>query len=200
MLTVAVLASGRGSNFQAIVEASKTGDLEVDVEVLISDQEEAQVLERAEKAGIANYYVNPDRCETKQEFEQAMLDILDQHEVELVAMAGFMRLLSPYFISQYRQQVMNIHPSLLPAFKGLHAQRQALEYGVKVSGCTVHFADEGMDTGPIILQRTVPVKAEDTEEELAARIREEEHEVYPEAIQLYAENRLEVVDGKVIIK
>ena len=200
MLKVGILASGRGSNFQAIVDASKEGELEAEIVVLVSDKEGAKVLERAEKEGIDNYYLNPKNSETKEEFEKKLAAILEKKGVQLVVMAGFMRLLSPYFIKHYRHQVMNIHPSLLPSFKGLNAQKQALEYGVKVTGCTVHFADEGMDTGPIILQKSVSVKDDDTVNSLAARIRKEEHKVYPRAIQLYAEDRLEVKEGRVYIK
>jgi phosphoribosylglycinamide formyltransferase-1 len=199
MLKVGVLASGRGSNFQAIVDASKQDNFPAQVEVLISDKEEAQVLERAERAGIANYFVDPKDYPEDKKFEQQLINILDNHGVELVIMAGFMRLLSPYFINYYRRQVMNIHPSLLPSFRGLAAQQQALEYGVKITGCTVHFADEGMDTGPIILQQPVEVKQDDTEEKLAKRIRQEEHKLYPEAIRLFAEGKLEVKEGKVLI-
>ncbi|GAB6099616.1 phosphoribosylglycinamide formyltransferase [Halanaerocella petrolearia] len=200
MLKVGVLASGRGTNLQSIIDSIKTGQLPAEIKVVISDNEEVTALDRAEKYGIEGFYVNPQQYETTEDFEQAMVDTLEEYDVELVVMAGFMRLLSPYFIRQYKNKIMNIHPSLLPAFKGLHAQQQALDYGVKVAGCTVHFADEGMDTGPIILQATVPVKDEDTEETLANRILQEEHKIYPEAIRLYAEGKLEIKDGKVTIK
>ena len=197
---VAVLASGRGSNFQAIVDAEKQDNLgAAKIEVLITDQAEAQALERAEREEIANYFLDPDQYETKQDYEEALIKLLKKYEVDLVVMAGFMRLLSPYFIGDYRQQVMNIHPSLLPAFKGLNAQQQALDYGVRVTGCTVHFADEGMDTGPIILQQPVEIKEEDNVVSLAKRIRDKEHQLYPQAIKLFSEGRLEVVEGKVRI-
>ncbi len=200
MLKIGVLASCRGTNLQSIIAAIEAGESPAEIELVISDQENAGALTRAEKYNINNCYIDPDKYQTNEDFEQEMVDSLKEQGVELVVMAGFMRLLSPYFIRQYRNQIMNIHPSLLPAFKGLHAQKQALEYGVKVAGCTVHFADEGMDTGPIILQAAVEVKDDDTEETLAGRILEQEHNIYPRAIRLYAEDKLEVVDGKVRIK
>ncbi|GAB6137188.1 phosphoribosylglycinamide formyltransferase [Halanaerobaculum tunisiense] len=200
MLKVGVLASGRGTNLQSIINGIEAGEVPAEIKIVISDREEAKALERAARYGIDAVYVNPQQYDTTKDFEQALLDILEEQEIELVAMAGFMRLLTSYFIGHYRNQIMNIHPSLLPAFKGLHAQQQALDYGVKVAGCTVHFADEGMDTGPIILQAAVPVKQDDTEETLANRILEEEHKIYPRAIKLYAEGKLEVRDGKVRIQ
>ena len=200
MLKIGVLASGRGSNLQSIIDAIEDGYLkEVEIKVVISDNPQVQALQRAKDHGIAASLVNPVDFADKQEFEAAMLAELKAKEVELVVMAGFMRLLSPDFVKQYRNCVMNIHPSLLPAFKGLDAQKQALDYGVKVSVCTVHFADEGMDTGPIILQRTVEVKDDDTEDSLAARILAEEHKAYPEAIRLFSQGRLEVKEGQVYI-
>ena len=201
MLKIGVLASGRGSNLQSIIDAIEDGYLkEVEIKVVISDNPQAQALQRAKDHGIAASLVNPDNFADKQEFESAMLKELKAKQVELVVMAGFMRLLSSNFVKQFRNRVMNIHPSLLPAFKGLDAQKQALDYGVKVSGCTVHFADEGMDTGPIILQRTVEVKDDDTEDSLAARILAEEHKAYPEAIRLFSQGRLEVKEGQVYIE
>jgi len=201
MLKIGVLASGRGSNLQSIIDAIEDGYLkEVEIKVVISDNPQAQALQRAKDHGIAASLVNPADFANKQEFESAMLAELESKQVELVVMAGFMRLLSSDFVKQYRNRVMNIHPSLLPAFKGLDAQKQALDYGVKVSGCTVHFADEGMDTGPIILQRVVEVKDDDTENSLATRILAEEHNAYPEAIKLFSQDRLEVKEGQVYIE
>ncbi|MCK8826882.1 phosphoribosylglycinamide formyltransferase [Natroniella acetigena] len=199
MLKLGVLASGRGSNLQSIIDAVEAGELSVEIEVVISDNEDAQALERAAKHQIEAQYVGPEDYNNNQDFEQAIIDDLERNDVELVILAGFMKLMSPYFIEHYQGRIMNIHPSLLPAFKGLHAQQQALDYGVKVSGCTVHFVDQGMDTGPIILQAAVPVKEDDTEESLANRILEEEHRIYPAAIKLYAEGKLEIEDGRVRI-
>ncbi|WP_018249462.1 phosphoribosylglycinamide formyltransferase [Orenia marismortui] len=199
MLKIGVLASGRGSNLQSIIDSIEVGELKAEIKVVISDKEGAKALLRADKCDIANKYINPKAYENKSDFEQAMIDLLEENKVDLVVMAGFMRILSPYFVKHYRNRVMNIHPSLLPSFTGLHAQKQALDYGVKVAGCTVHFADEGMDTGPIILQATVPVMDDDTEETLSKRILEEEHRIYPKAIKLFSEGRIEVKDGKVLI-
>ncbi|MCK8816669.1 phosphoribosylglycinamide formyltransferase [Natroniella sulfidigena] len=200
MLKLGVLASGRGTNLQSIIDAVKAGELEAEIEVVISDNQDAQALERAAKHQIEARYVGPGNYDNIQDFEQAIIDQLERNDVELVILAGFMKLLSPYFIEYYQSRIMNIHPSLLPAFKGLHAQQQALDYGVKVAGCTVHFVDQGMDTGPIILQAAVEVKEDDTEESLASRILEEEHRIYPAAIKLYAEGKLEIEGGKVKIK
>lgn len=200
MLKIGVLASGRGTNLQSIIDGIESGEIPAEIELVISDNQNAGALKRAEKHGIESSYIEPNDYKNDKKFEAAMLEELAAKDVELVVMAGFMRLLSPYFISKYRNQIMNIHPSLLPAFKGLHAQKQALEYGVKIAGCTVHFADEGMDTGPIILQAAVEVKDDDTEDSLADRILEEEHRIYPKAIRLYAEDQLRVVEGKVKIK
>ena len=200
MLKIGVLASGRGTNLQSIIDGIEAGEIPAVIKLVISDKENAGALDRAEQHGITGCHINPADYKTDQDFERAMINQFQQQGVELVVMAGFMRLLSLYFIRKYKNQIMNIHPSLLPAFKGLHAQKQALDYGVKVAGCTVHFADEGMDTGPIILQAAVEVKDDDTEDTLAARILEEEHKIYPRAIKLYAEDKLEIVDGKVKIK
>lgn len=194
-LVIGVLASGRGSNFQSIWDAINAERLHAKVGVVISDKPDANVLRRIAGSGIPGVCIDRKKYTTLQEFEQAILDELDMHHVELVVLAGFMRILTPYFLNRYPARVMNIHPALLPAFPGLHAQRQALEYGAKVAGCTVHFVDEGMDTGPIILQEAVPVLAEDTEATLAERILHVEHRLYPRAVRLYAEGRLQV-DGR----
>ncbi|MDE2059300.1 MAG: phosphoribosylglycinamide formyltransferase [candidate division NC10 bacterium] len=196
-LRLGVLASGRGSNLQAIIDASKAGKIDALVAIVISDVAAAHALERARQYGIETAFVDPSLHHTREEFDGAVIDLLRKHDVGLVCLAGFMRLLSPHFIREYRNRIMNIHPALLPAFHGLHAQRQALWYGAKVSGCTVHFVDEGIDTGPIIMQAAVPVLDEDTEESLSARILTYEHQIYSRAIQLFAEGWLEVRDRRV---
>lgn len=197
MLKIGILASGRGSNLQSIIDSVEAGEIKADIRIVISDREKAFALERAAKHNINTLYVNPGQYETRKKYEQKLIDVFKEKDVELIIMAGFMRILSPYFIRQFRQRVMNIHPSLLPAFPGLHPQRQALEYGVKVSGCTVHFADEGMDTGPIILQSAVPVLDDDDEDSLAARILKEEHQIYPQAVKLFSEGKLRIDDRNV---
>jgi len=199
-LRIGVLASGRGSNLQAIIDAIEVGKLAACLAVVISDRPDAQALERARKHGTEGVFVDPKAHADREAFDRAVLAVLAEHRVELVCLAGFMRILTPMFVRAYAGRIMNIHPALLPTFPGLHAQRQALEHGVKVSGATVHFVDEGVDTGPIILQAAVPVHEDDTEETLAARILAEEHRIYPEAIQLFAEGRLEVRGRRVLIR
>jgi phosphoribosylglycinamide formyltransferase-1 len=191
-LRIGVLASGRGSNLQAIIDAIEAGKLDCRLAVVVSDRADAQALERARKHGTEAVFMDPKAHPTREAFDQAILGVLAEQRVELVCLAGYMRVLSPTFVRALPGLIMNIHPALLPAFPGLHAQRQALQYGVKVSGATVHFVNEGVDTGPIICQAAVPVREDDTEETLAARIIEQEHQLYPRAIRLYAEGRLEV--------
>lgn len=199
MFKLGILASGRGSNLQSIIDSIENKELDAEIAVVISDRRDAFALERAKKHGIYAEYVNPGDYASKESYEKALVELLEAEEVGLVILAGFMRILSPYFIKHFKRRIMNIHPSLLPAFPGLHAQKQAYDYGVKVSGCTVHFADEGMDTGPIILQASVKVKDDDTEETLASRILEKEHLIYPEAIKLFIEDRLKIEGRKVRI-
>ncbi len=198
-LRVGVLASGRGSNLQAIINASESGKIPAEVAVVISDNAEAPALDRAREHGIPAVYLHPPYYQSKEEYEQRIVLELREYGVELVCLAGYMRLVGRVLLEEFPNRIMNIHPALLPSFKGLHGQRQALEYGVRYSGCTVHFVDSGMDTGPIILQAVVPVLPEDGEEELAARILEREHVIYPEAVRLFAEGRLRVEGRKVII-
>lgn len=199
MLKIGILASGRGSNLQSIIDSIDRGEIKGEIVAVISDRKQAGSLERADKHGIESNYINPRQYKDKKDFEQALIAWFKDKGAELIVLAGFMRILSPYFIRNYKNRVMNIHPSLLPSFPGLHPQQQALNYGVKYSGCTVHFADEGMDTGPIILQEVVPVKSSDDEDRLAARILEKEHIIYPEAIKLFAEGRLKIEGRKVRI-
>jgi len=187
-----VLASGRGSNLQAIIDASEAGKVDAVVVLVVSDKADAYALERARRHGIKAVFVDPKGRANREAFDTALIAALTEHQVELVCLAGYMRVLTPAFVGHFRHRVMNIHPALLPSFPGLHGQRQALKHGVKFSGCTVHFADEGVDTGPIIIQAVVPVFDDDSEETLAARILRYEHQIYPRAIQLYAEGRLQV--------
>ncbi len=191
-LRVGVLASGRGSNLQAIIDASEAGKLDAAVVLVVSDKADAYALERARRHGIKAVFVDPKGRASREAFDKALIAALTEHQVELVCLAGYMRVLTPTFVDHFRHRVMNIHPALLPSFPGLHGQRQALKHGMKFSGCTVHFADEGVDTGPIIIQAVVPVFDDDSEETLAARILRYEHQIYPRAIQLYAEGQLQV--------
>ncbi len=199
-LRIGVLASGRGSNLQAIIDAIEAGKLDGRLAVVVSDRADAQALERARKHGTEAVFMDPKAHPNRVPFDQAMLGVLAEHRVELVCLAGYMRVLSPTFVRALPGQIMNIHPALLPSFPGLHAQRQALQYGAKVSGATVHFVDEGVDTGPIICQAAVSVREDDTEETLAGRILEQEHQLYPRAIRLYAEGRLSVVGRRVLVR
>ena len=196
-LRLGVLVSGRGSNLQAIIDASETGRIDAIVAIVISDVADAYALERARTHGIEAAFVDPSRFNTREDFDTAVINLLRNREVDLLCLAGFMRLLSPQFVREFQHRIMNIHPALLPAFPGLHVQRKALQHGVKFSGCTVHFVDEGTDTGPIIIQAVVPVRDDDTDESLSARILKYEHHIYPRAIQLFAEGRLEVLGRRV---
>lgn len=194
-----VLVSGRGSNLQALIDASRSGRMDADVVVVVSDVESAPALDRAREAGIDARYVDPGskRAHLSEEAETAIIGLLEAARVDLICLAGFMRILSPRLVGRFKGRIMNIHPSLLPAFPGLRVQRKALKYGVKFSGATVHFVDEGVDTGPIVIQAVVPVLDGDSEDDLAARILEEEHRIYAEAVQLFAEGRLRV-EGRVV--
>lgn len=194
-LRLGVLVSGRGSNLQAILDACRKGELSARVVQVLSDRPDAPALERARVAGVAARWVDPRAYPTREAYERELTRLLEQAGVELVCLAGFMRVLGPQFVGHWRHRVLNIHPSLLPAFRGLCAQKQALEYGVKVAGCTVHFVDEGVDSGPIVLQAAVPVEEDDTVESLSDRILQQEHRIYVEAIRLFAEGRL-VVEGR----
>jgi phosphoribosylglycinamide formyltransferase-1 len=199
-LVLGVLASGRGSNLQAILDAIAAGRCPARVAVVVSDRKDAGALDRARRAGILAVHLDPHAFPDRVAFDAAVATVLDEHGVALVCLAGYMRVLSPEFVRRFRARILNVHPALLPAFPGLHAQRQALEHGVRVAGATVHLVDEGVDTGPILLQGAVPVLDGDTEETLSARILAEEHRLYPEAIRLFAEGRLEVSGRRVRIR
>lgn len=200
-LRVGVLVSGRGSNLQALLDACARPGYPAEVVVVISDRERAAALDRARAAGVEALVVNPKDFADREAFDLALVRELTARRVGLVCTAGFMRILSSAFTRAFAGRAMNIHPSLLPAFPGLHAQRQALDHGAKVAGATVHFLDEGaVDTGPIILQASVPVHPDDTEDTLSARILAEEHRLYPEAVRLFAEGRLSVAGRRVLVK
>jgi len=200
-LRVGVLVSGRGSNLQALLDASSRRDYPAEVVVVISDREQAAALDRARVAGIEALFINPKDFADREAFDLTLVREFTARQVGLVCNAGFMRILSPAYLRAFAGRAMNIHPSLLPAFPGLHAQRQAIEHGAKVAGATVHFLDQGpVDTGPIILQASVPVYPDDTEASLSARILVEEHRLYPDAVRLFAEGRLAIVGRRVIVR
>jgi phosphoribosylglycinamide formyltransferase-1 len=199
-LRVGVLASGRGSNFAALVAAARAGDMPADVVVLISDRAESGAVALARTEGVEAVVIPPREHPGREAHDKAVTDALEARRVGLVCLAGYMRILGAGFVEHFRGRLLNIHPALLPAFPGLHAQRQALQHGVRVAGATVHFVDEGTDTGPIVLQAAVPVERGDTEDTLAARILVEEHRIYPEAVRLFAEGRLEIDGRRVRIK
>jgi len=198
-LKIGVLASGNGSNLQALIDRSADGTLPAEVACVISNNAQAFVLERARRHGIPALHLDHRLFSSRENYDAALVETLHEYRVELLALAGFMRIITPVLIDAFPNAIMNIHPALLPAFPGLHPQRQALEHGVKIAGCTVHFVDSGTDTGPIICQAAVPVMEGDTEDLLSARILVEEHRLYPLAVRLFAEGRLIVEGRKVII-
>ena len=198
-LPIAVLISGGGTNLQAIIDAIAGNRLDAKIEVVLSNRANAFGLVRAKNHGIPTEILDHKAFPSREAYDQAIVDLLRARSVQLVALAGFMRLLSPVLVRAFSNRIMNIHPALLPSFPGLHVQKKALEHGVRFSGCTVHFVNEACDEGPIIIQAVVPVFPDDSEEQLAERILQQEHRIYPRAIQLYAEGRLHVVGRKVMV-
>lgn len=202
-LRVAVLASGRGSNLQAIIDAVESRVLQAEIVAVISNRKEAVALERARKHKVPDLFVDPKpfagRPDSREAYDRALLALLEQRHVELVLLAGYMRIVTAVLVNAYSNRMMNIHPSLLPSFPGLDVQKKAIEWGCKLAGCTVHFVTEGVDEGPIILQAAVPILDSDTPEKLAARILDQEHKIFPRAVQLFAEGRLKVDGRRVLI-
>ena len=199
-MRVAILVSGRGSNMEAILRVKEAGGLpNAEIALVLSDNADAPALEKAQKFGVKTVFVDPKPYRKKrEEYDAAVLDVLRENNIQFIVLAGFMRLLSHVLIDAYPNRIINIHPALLPAFPGLHAQKQALDHGVKVSGCTVHIVDGGVDTGPIILQAVVPVLSDDTEETLSERILEYEHRLLPRALDLATSERLRIIGRRVI--
>ncbi len=194
MKKLGILLSGRGSNFEAMARNVKEGKIPAEIAVVISNREDAPGLARAREMKVETRFISP-QGKNREAYDREVLAVLKQFQVDLVCLAGFMRVLSPYFVREFPRRILNIHPALLPAFAGLEAQKQALEYGVKFTGCTVHVVDEGVDTGPIVCQAVVPVLDDDTVETLSARILKEEHRIYSEAICLLLEDRIRI-DGR----
>jgi len=199
MLKIGVLVSGRGSNLQAMIDAIEAKKIKAEIAVVISDVPGVMALDRAKKHGIKVAVIDSKEHSDRSSYEKQVIKALEDNNVGLVCLAGYMKLLSPELVHHFKGRIMNIHPALLPAFPGLHVQKKALEHGVKYSGCTVHFVDEGCDTGPIILQAVVPVLDSDTEETLSARILEQEHKIYPEAIRFFSEGKLKIEGRRVKI-
>jgi phosphoribosylglycinamide formyltransferase-1 len=199
MKKIAVLVSGGGSNLQSIIDAVESRNLKLQIAVVLSNKKEAYGLTRAENHGIPAQFLNHKDYQSREEFETRLIEILDGYGVDLIVLAGFMRVLTPLFVSHYHHRIINIHPAILPSFPGTHGQKQAFDYGVRFSGCTTHFVDEGTDTGPTILQAVVPVLPDDTEETLGSRILKEEHRIFPESLKLWSEGRLLIEGRKVKI-
>ena len=198
-LRIGALASGSGSNVQSIIDHIESGALKAEIVILLSDNPQAKVLQRAEKHEIPFQVINPVNFPGRVEQDREMIRVLKEHNVELVVLAGYMRIISPEFVNAFSNKIMNIHPALLPSFPGLHVQEKAADYGARFSGCTVHFVDQGTDTGPIIIQAVVPVLPDDDGDTLGSRILKEEHKIYPEAIRLFYEGRLKIEGRKVRI-
>src|SRR5919106_3281935 len=199
-IPIGVLISGSGTNLQSIIDAIEAQKLDAKIEIVLSNKADAYGLARAQNHGIETEVLEHKNFPSREAYDQEVVDILRERGVELVVLAGFMRLLSPVFVQAYSNRIMNIHPALLPSFPGLHVQRQAVEHGVRFSGCTVHFVNEECDQGPIIIQAVVPVFPDDTEDSLLARILKQEHRIYPRAIQLYSEGRLRIEGRKVLVE
>jgi phosphoribosylglycinamide formyltransferase-1 len=196
---VAILLSGRGSNFRAIHDAMAQGKINADIVLVFSNKPDAPGLQTAKERGLETLYLGPKAYPSRDDYDTAIVEELKKREVDLVCLAGYMKIITPLFCRAFRNRIMNIHPALLPSFPGLHAQKQAVDWGVRYSGATVHFVWEEVDAGPIILQAVVPVYQDDTEETLADRILEQEHKIYPEAVRLYFEGQLEVRGRKIHI-
>ena len=194
-IKLGVLASGSGSNLQSIIDQCQQNNIDAEIVIVLCNNPGAGALERAEKAGLPHACINHRDFADRQSFDQAVVARLQDAGVELVVLAGFMRIISEVFVAAFPNRIINIHPALLPSFPGLHVQKKALEYGARFSGCTVHFVDTGVDTGPILIQAVVPILDDDTEDTLAARILRQEHQIYPKAIQLIAEDRVQI-DGR----
>ena len=198
-MNIGVMASGRGSNFQSIIDSVKSGFINAKIVILITDNSHAYALERAEKHNIISMVISPDKFPNRDLYYKHIADEFEKRDVGLVVLAGFMRIVEKTLIDRFRGRIINIHPALLPSFPGLHGQKQAADYGVKISGCTVHFVDEGVDTGPIIIQAAVPAYPNDTEESLSQRILIQEHKIFPLAIRLFVEGKVTIEGRKVIV-
>jgi phosphoribosylglycinamide formyltransferase-1 len=199
-MNIAVFCSGKGTNLQAIIDAVKRGKIKANLALVISDQKDAYALARAKNSGVEAVFIDPRNFPLRENFDKEIIKHLERKRIDLICLAGFMRMISNYLVQKYKNCILNIHPALLPSFKGTQGVKDALEYGVKITGPTVHFVDEKMDHGPIILQAAVEVRDTDTEETLAQRIHEQEHKIYPQAIKLFVEGKLEIEGRRIRIK
>ena len=199
MKNIVILISGRGSNMEALIAARDAGTLPVNIAAVISNRPEARGLETAQRAGIAAHFIDHKGFASREDFDAALSECIEQFSPDLVVLAGFMRILTPAFVRRYEGRLLNIHPSLLPSFPGLHTHQRALDEGVRIHGCTVHFVTPELDHGPVVIQAAVPVIDGDDEDSLAARILVQEHRIYPQAVRWFAEGQLQLVDGKVRI-
>lgn len=197
-MNIAVLVSGRGTNLQAIINAVKSGYIKAKIALVVSDNKQAYALARAKKAAIETLFLDPKAFNSKEDFDREIIKNLKKQSVGLVCLAGYMRVLSPYFVREYKDKIINIHPALLPSFKGVNGVKDALGYGVKITGPTVHFVTDKVDSGPIIAQAAVKVRDDDTEETLRERIHKEEHKIYPNAIKNFIEGKLKIIGRKVV--
>ncbi|MFA5144634.1 MAG: phosphoribosylglycinamide formyltransferase [Candidatus Omnitrophota bacterium] len=196
-MNIAIFASGRGTNFSAILRAARKGKIKAEIKLLVCDNPKAGVLKKAKRAGVNTALIKKEDFPLKENFEAKIIERLEENKIDLIVLAGFMRILSPAFVSKYKNRILNIHPALLPSFKGAEAIKDAFDYGAKVTGVTAHFVDEEMDHGPIILQAPVRIEADDTLESLESRIHKIEHKLYPEAISLFVEGKLKV-EGRIV--
>ncbi len=195
---IGVLLSGRGSNFEALADSIAAGRIpKTEIAIVVSNRDGAPGVEKAQQRGIPTKVI-PSKGLEREAYDRQVVAVLQEHKVDLICLAGYMRLLSPYFVASFPQRILNIHPSLLPSFPGLESQRQALEYGVKFAGCTVHFVDENLDAGPIVLQAVIPVRDDDTEATLSERILAEEHRTYSEAVKIVLEGRYKIAGRRVV--
>ena len=200
MKNIAVLASGRGTNFEAIAKAVKRGYIKANLKVLITDKENALVRERAKRFKVKDIFIDPKNFKSRQDFDREIVKILKKEKINLVVLAGFMRIITPYFVKAFKNRILNIHPAILPSFRGVNAIERAYNYGVKVTGVTVHLVDEGVDTGPIILQEALKIREKESLQSLEERIHKLEHRLYPLAVKLFLERRLKIKGRKVEIK
>ncbi len=199
-MNIAVFASGSGTNFQAIIDRVKSGYIPARVALLVSDNKDAFAVERAKKAGIETFVLSSKGFKSREEYDREIVKKLKEKDIGLVVLAGFMRLISTYFVKEYKNKILNIHPSLLPSFKGTHGVKAALEYGAKWTGATVHFVDEELDHGPIVLQDVVEIADDDIEETLHKKIHDKEYQIYPKAVKLFVEGKIKVEGRKVRIE